>query len=39
MQLRDVRNLLRADCDSEYLRSRAKILSVEELLEEILIDE
>jgi len=39
MQLRDVRNLLSADCDMEYLRSRAKILVVEELLEELLADE
>jgi hypothetical protein len=39
MQLSDVRNLLSADCDMEYLRSRAKILGVEELLEELLVDE
>ena len=34
MQLNDVHNLLSADCDMDYLRSRAKILGVEELLEE-----
>jgi hypothetical protein len=39
MQLNDVRNLLSADYDMEYLRSRAKILGVEELLEERLVDE
>jgi hypothetical protein len=39
MQLRDVRNLLNADCDLDYLRSRAKILGVEKLLGELLIDE
>ena len=39
MQLNDVRNLLSADCDMNYLRNRAKILVVEELLEELLIDE
>lgn len=39
MQLNDVRNLLSADCDREYLRSRAKILGVEELLEKRLVDE
>jgi len=39
MQLNDVRNLLSADCDMGYLRSRAKIVGVEELLEELLIDE
>lgn len=36
MQLRDVRNLLSTDCDMEYLRSGAKKLEVDELLEEIL---
>jgi hypothetical protein len=39
MQLRDVRNLLDADCDMDYLRSRAKTLRVDELLEELLADE
>lgn len=39
MQLRDVRNLLSADCDTEYLVSRAKILGVEKLLGELLVDE
>ena len=38
MQLRDVRNLLSTDCDMEYLRSRAKRLNVDELLEELLVD-
>jgi hypothetical protein len=36
MQLGDVRNLLSTDCDLEYLRSRAKTLRVDALLEEIL---
>jgi hypothetical protein len=39
MQLRDVRNLLSTDCDMEYIRSRAKTLNVDELLEELLVDE
>jgi hypothetical protein len=39
MQLGDVRNLLNVDCDMQYLRSRAKTLKVDELLEEILRDE
>lgn len=39
MQLRDVRNLLTSDCDMVYLRSRASILGVNELLEELLADE
>ena len=39
MQLRDVRNLLSADCDMDYLRSRGKTLKVDELLEELLVDE
>ncbi len=39
MQLRDVRNLLSADCDMEYLLSRAKTVGVEELLEDLLVDE
>jgi hypothetical protein len=39
MQLRDVRNLLSADCDMGYLGSRAKILGVEKLLGELLVDE
>lgn len=38
LQLRDVRNLLRRDFDSDYLRSRAKILGVEQLLEELLVE-
>ena len=36
LQLRDVRNLLRLDCDHNYLRSRAQTLGVQQLLEEIL---
>ena len=36
MQLGDVSNLLSSDCDMEYLRSRAKTLKVDALLEEIL---
>lgn len=36
MQLGDVRNLLSTDCDMEYLRSRAKTLNVDALLEEML---
>ena len=39
LQLRDVRNLLHSDCDLEYLHSRAKTLSVEQLLEEVLAEE
>jgi len=39
MQLRDVHNLLSTDCDMEYLRSRAKTLNVDSLLEELLVDE
>lgn len=39
MQLRDVGNLLSGDCDMDYLRSRARILGVEELIEERLVDE
>jgi len=39
MQLHDVRNLLSTDCDMEYLRSRARKLKVDELLEELLVDE
>ena len=35
MQLRDVRNLLSTDCNMEYLRSRAKTLKVDALLEEV----
>ena len=37
--LRDVGDLLSADCDMDYLRSRAKTLKVDELLEELLVDE
>lgn len=36
LQLRDVHNLLLLDCDHDYLRSRAKTLGVEPLLEELL---
>jgi hypothetical protein len=39
MQLGDVRNLLSTDCDMDYLRSRAKTLQVDQLLEEFLVDE
>jgi hypothetical protein len=39
MQLGDVRNLLSTDCDMEYIRSRAKTLKMDELLEELLVDE
>jgi hypothetical protein len=39
MQLGDVRNLLSTDCDMAYVRSRAKTLSVDELLEELVVDE
>lgn len=35
LQLRDVRNLLQLNCDSQYLRSRAQILGVEQLLDEV----
>ncbi len=35
MQLRDARNLLSADCDLDYLRSRAKTLAVDKLMEEM----
>jgi len=35
MHLRDVGNLLSADCDMEYLHSRARILGVDRLLEEL----
>ena len=36
MQLRDVRNLLTADCEMDYLTSRAQALGVAELLQEII---
>ncbi|HTG91198.1 MAG TPA: nucleotidyltransferase [Pyrinomonadaceae bacterium] len=39
LQLRDVRNLLELDCDRKYLRSRAQILGVEQLLDELLAEE
>ena len=39
LQLRDVRNLLGLDSDRDYLRSRAKILGVEQQLEELLAEE
>ena len=35
LQLRDVRNLLTADCDMVYLRSRAESLGVGSLLKEV----
>jgi hypothetical protein len=34
LQMRDVRNLLTPDCDADYLRSRARMLGVDALLEE-----
>lgn len=37
-QPRDVRNLLKLDWDRDYLRSRAKTLAVEQLLEELLAE-
>ncbi|HEV7396796.1 MAG TPA: hypothetical protein VGN86_09835 [Pyrinomonadaceae bacterium] len=36
LQLRDVRNLLGSDVDVDYLRSRAEVLGVENLLTEVL---
>jgi hypothetical protein len=39
MQLRDVKNLLASDCDEGYLRSHAKALGVDDLLEEVLATE
>ena len=36
LQLRDVRNLLGSDVDADYLRSRAEVLGVNELLSEVL---
>lgn len=39
LQLRDVRNLLQLDSDRDYLRSRATILGVEQLLEEVLAEQ
>jgi predicted nucleotidyltransferase len=38
LQLRDVRNLLRLDCDHDYLRSRANTLGVDQMLEELLAE-
>lgn len=38
LQLRDVHNLLGLECDLDYLRSRAKALAVEELLEDLLAE-
>lgn len=35
LQLRDVRNLLSPDCDLDYLRSRALMIGVEHLLDEV----
>ncbi len=39
LQLRDVRNLLRPDCDTIYLRSRAERLGLDEFLTEVSRDE
>jgi hypothetical protein len=39
LQLRDVRNLLRLNCDRNYLSSRAHTLGVVPLLEELLAQE
>jgi hypothetical protein len=39
MQFRDIRNLLSADCDSEYLHTRAKALNVDQLLDEFIGNE
>lgn len=39
MQLRDVRNLITAECDADYLRSRAQQIGVMELLEEAMTDD
>jgi C-terminal processing protease CtpA/Prc len=38
VQLRDVRNLLSADCDMNYLHSRAEILGVDKLMKEAFAD-
>ena len=38
MQLRDVRNLLTPDCEMGYLRNRAQMLRVNDLLNEVLLD-
>jgi hypothetical protein len=35
IQLKDAGNLLAAECDFDYLRSRASVLSVSNLLEEL----
>ncbi len=35
LQLGDVRNLLAPECDLDYLRSRARMLGVEPLFEEV----
>ena len=35
LQLRDVKNLLAADCDNDYLSSRAEKLGVKDLLNEV----
>lgn len=35
LQLRDVRNLLALECDADYLRSRATVLGLDELLKEV----
>jgi hypothetical protein len=35
LQLRDVRNLLAPECDAAYLRSRAMVLGLDELLREV----
>ena len=39
MQLRDVRNLLMPECEMDYLRSRAQMLGVDYLLNEVLLDD
>ena len=39
LQLRDVSNLLRLNSDHNYLRSRAKMLGVEQLLQELLTEQ
>jgi hypothetical protein len=36
MQLRDVKNLLEGECDLNYLQDRAKLLTVNDMLEELI---
>jgi trehalose/maltose hydrolase-like predicted phosphorylase len=36
MQLRDVKNLLEGECDLNYLQDRAKLLTVHDMLEELI---